>query len=310
MLCVSCEEIISFNISNQTPEIITPSHNDTLQENPILIKWKKMEGATKYQLEIVSPSFNNIQKYILDTIVFKNTFSVNLDSNQFEFRLKAINSGYTSITSEPKRFWVGKNSGLMEKVELLTPLDSLYVNSSFIPIFNWKSYPGAISYEFSLRRGNAFSNGQIIYHSNNIATNLLFLNSSSINLNDGTYTWGIKAYGTSNETTYSTRKFFVDNVEPSVPILIAPSDNENLFINEVGLTWNLGQDNGIIQSERFSKLEIATDLNFTNLIFSEILSNSNFEITLQNGIYFWRVKSIDEANNSSNFSSVFKFTVQ
>ena len=74
LLLPACNDIIAKDISEETPVLILPGANDTISSNPVQFKWEEMEGATKYKLEVVHPSFSNIQTY-----VFINYFKMTMN---------------------------------------------------------------------------------------------------------------------------------------------------------------------------------------------------------------------------------------
>ena len=93
---VSCEKIIAEDITAETPVLILPAENDTVSQNPVHFKWQELEGASKYHLEVVSPSFAAISQFALDSVVTGTDFYFNLDSNEYELKLTALNGGYES----------------------------------------------------------------------------------------------------------------------------------------------------------------------------------------------------------------------
>lgn len=303
----SCNDIISINISNEIPVILTPSMGDSLDVSPINIKWEKMKGATKYRLQIVSPSFDDIEFFVLDTIISNTSFYANLDSNQYELKLSAINSGYTSLEKGPVRFWIGTNSpNQNNKVILVSPSDSLVLNSNNVPNFNWLSFNNSISYEFSLRKGDSFYGANVLSTLNNIVTNSI--NSPLQSYIEGVYWWGIKAYTANSETVYSYRCFLIDNTNPNIPILVSPSDFSTINSNLISFNWSNGVDQGVIKSTIHSRLEISSDNTFGSLVYSEEYNGTSCQVSLSPGIYFWRVKNFDQATNESNYSQTFSFT--
>lgn len=306
---ISCEDIISINITDETPEIITPGNNDTIQENPVTIKWEELKGATKYRLQIVSPSFNSISKYVLDTIIYKNYFVIQLDSSEYELVLTAYNSGYTSKKLGPIKFFVGvspsQNSNF---VHLTSPVDTFYTNTNFNSNFSWSPFENVVDYEFSFRRGVNFGSGEILSTINNIVTNTLNL-PNNIVLSEGTYCWGIKAYTSNSETIFSTRKIFVDVTNPNNAILISPSNFSNVSNNIVTFNWNVGNDLGVIKSPIKSTIEISHDTFFTNLVFTAEYSSATSQATLSTGTYYWRIINRDAAGNISDYSDVYSFNV-
>ena len=300
----SCDDFISINISDKTPVIITPQMEDTLQESPVTIKWENLTGATKYRLQVVSPSFDHIEHYVLDTIVYNNYFVSQLDSSEYELSLTAYNSGYTSKTLGPVKFYVGVNPAVIEhKVELISPSDSLYTKPLFNSNFSWNPFNDAQSYEFSFRRGANFSTSEILTTINNIVTNTINL-PSNISLNEGVYCWGVKAYTSSSETIYSTHKIFVDVTNPNIPSLISPTNLTTQNSGLISFNWSSGLDQGTIKSPIQSTLEISSDLLFNTIVFSDDLSQNTAQVTLTSGTYYWRVLNFDAAGNYSQYSGI------
>ena len=160
LVFTSCKDVIEKNIEGDTPVIILPAAGDTIPFNPVHFKWEELDGATKYRVEIVSPSFSAIQSFVVDSVVTGTNFYFGLDSAQYEFRLTALNAGYESHTTAPVTFWVGTSSGGSGTTVLLNePLNNAYVNEDFDGKFSWLALPGANTYTFELHRTATFAGG-------------------------------------------------------------------------------------------------------------------------------------------------------
>ncbi len=312
LLFGSCKEIIAEDITGDTPELIVPTVNDTVQSNPVLFKWEPLEGASKYRLQVASPGFANISQYALDTTVTVTEFSFALDSNEYELKLTALNGGYTSQTLGPVKFWVGVSpSGGGNSVVLSSPEDGAYVNGEFDQ-FSWNPLTGTSSYEFSLRKGTSFETGQIIHFQNGISTSTLTL-PSTVNLTEGTYHWGVKAYLSGGvETIYTKRALLVDTTSPNTPNTPF-SPNGTVSPVSTPFSWSNGTDNGAVQSPVWSVLQISDDANFGTTLDEQVISGNSVSIDLSGytfgTTYYWRVYNFDEAENTSYFSVTNSFTV-
>lgn len=308
IFAVSCEKIIAEDITAETPVLVLPSVNDTVNQNPVHFKWEEIEGASKYRLEVVSPCFSAISQFPLDTIVTGTDFFFGLDSSQYEMRLTALNGGYESQTTAPVIFWVGvQQVGGGNNVVLNAPVDQSYVNATFNNQFSWTPVAGATSYEFSLREGTSFSTGSILETQNGISTSTYIVPSGL--LPEGEYSWGVKAYFGSVETPFATNQLFVDETDPNVAALVAPADLSVDFAGTITFSWANGTDSGTVQSPVTSILEIATDVNFTNIVESEDVDGSTTDVDLLAGSYFWRVRNEDEAGNTAGASSIYELTL-
>src|SRR5690554_2299346 len=97
---ISCNDFIEKDISGKIPSMILPNDGDTIAEFSSFI-WNEVEGATKYRLEIHSPSFNNPNFIAIDTVVTSTDINLTLSPNDYQLRLKALNNGYESLFMDP-----------------------------------------------------------------------------------------------------------------------------------------------------------------------------------------------------------------
>lgn len=304
-----CEKIVAEDISEKTPVLILPTVYDTIGSNPVHFKWEAMEGATKYRLQIVGPGFSNISEYLLDSVITLTDFYMELDSNEYEMKLTALNGAYESVTLGPLKFWVGVQSTVSNNVvTLLTPEDQKYESELFDNKFSWIPLSDASSYEFSIRKGSSFQTGDIIDQQNTIST---FTYTVPDELTEGTYFWGVKAYLSTGETNFTVRTLYIDTTGPNLPVLSTPADNASVTSGDVSFIWNNGSDPGTIHSPVHSYFELATDAAFTSTVPGTPidLQTNTFTINLSSGIYYWRVTNSDEAGHSSGESTTFTFTI-
>lgn len=309
LFAASCEKIIAEDITTETPVLILPAENDTVNQNPVHFKWEEMEGASKYHLEVVSPSFASISQFALDSIITGTDFFFNLDSNEYELKLTALNGGYESQILGPCKFWVGvqPSGGSGNNVVLTSPSDQQYVNDQFNNQFTWTPLSGATSYEFSIRQGNDFSTGLVIDAQNGISTSNYTIPSGL--LTEGEYHWGVKAYFGTTETPFTVHQLLVDETNPNDAILTSPTDFSNLSQGTITFVWSNGTDSGIIQSPITSTLEIASDVGFGSIIQTVSIEGSTTDVNLASGTYYWRVTNADSAGNSASASSTYQLTL-
>ncbi len=309
LLLSSCNDIIEKDITGDTPVVILPQANDTVAANPVHFKWEELEGATKYRLQIVSPSFANIAIYALDSVVSGTNFFYGLDSNQYEFRLTALNAGYESVTTAPITFWVGTSAATStDVVQLVSPANNLYVNETFTGLYQWTLLPTADHYMFELHYGNSFA-GQTVDLIPDIQS-WTCSSYSGTQLAEDQYTWGVKAYMTdASETVYTKRTFYVDTTNPGLATLVLPVSNQTVSLSSspsVTFSWTFPTDNGVTVSRApvFATLEMSTNATFTNIVLSRpyaaTLATATENMTTQGiptGTYYWRIRLSDEAGN-------------
>lgn len=303
-----CKEIVATDISDTVPVLILPQQNDTLQNNPVHFKWEEVEGATKYHLQIVSKSFQNIEEYVVDSLVESTSIFISLDSNEYELMLTAMNAGYTSHTLGPIKFWVGVSAVTnSSSVTLQKPANNAYFNETFVDSsFSWSVLTNASSYEFSIRKGTSYASPNIIETTAGIVTNQYQLSNT---LDEGEYHWGVKAYfSNGSETGVSTRRFYIDTVNPTIPALVSPTGSNPQ--GDIVFSWSSAADPGSVHSPLESYIEVSQDAAFTQLISSGYVPGSSATVNItQAGAYYYRVKQVDSAGNESSFSTTGQFSV-
>ncbi len=308
-----CKDFIEKNISEETPVLILPANNATINANPVHFKWEELEGATNYRIEIVSPDFANVQSFPLDSIVTGTNFFFGLDSAQYEIRITAMNAGFNSKPSAIKRFWVGTSQGGANSVTLLNPAADVYENESFDGKFSWNPITSTAvsSYTFELHETNSFGGAYVGQPINQLGiTAITVPDAVGTELEDGPYCWGVKAYFVNGgETEFSKRVFYIDKTAPGLAVLNLPTNNFTVGAGNVDFTWTLPAQ-GANQSPIQSKLEIATDTGFSNLV--EVIPYSTattYPRTMTPGTYYWRVIVKDEAGNISTPGATAYYTL-
>lgn len=309
-----CKDFIEKDISGDTPVLILPGNNATINANPVHIKWEELEGATQYRIEIVSPEFANIESFPLDSIVTGTNFFFGLDSAQYEIRITAMNAGFSSQPSAIKRFWVGTSQGGANSVTLLSPGANKYFNEDFDGNFSWAIVPNAGSYTFELHQTNSFAGANVISPIDQIGITGINAGVTGADLQEMAYCWGVKAYITGGgETDFSKRVFYIDKTDPPLAGLSSPANNSAIATGTIAFTWTLPADLGAIQSPRTSKVQIAHDTGFTNLveITPDVFSTQNTKDVelLTPGTYYWRVIVIDEAGNLTTPTTYYTLTL-
>ncbi len=102
-LCfIACDDIFVENISDNAVNIVAPGVDAALQNNSVSLVWETLEGAETYQVIVVSPSFDNIQTYVCDSITEDYKIKVDLDPGKYEWSVQAHNSAYESLKSTRK----------------------------------------------------------------------------------------------------------------------------------------------------------------------------------------------------------------
>ena len=293
--------------------IVVPNDGQTVSQNPVHFKWESMSGATRYRLQVVSPSFDNISVYAIDSVIIGTDFSIALDSNSYELKLTAMNAGYTSNTLGPVAFTVGvqPSEGGGGTVVLTSPEDNAYFKNAdaFQRTFTWTDLSNASHYELYLKKGTTFSGGV------DVVPPYTYINppqktiESTVAMSEGQYHWGVRAYlNDDTETALAKRTFFIDTTRPNKPVPISPNAGEGT--GTVTFTWNNSTDPGAVHAPVNSIVEVSEDQTFTVISGTSTVQGSTTTITLLGiGTRYWRVRNKDAAGNESAYSVTLPFSL-
>lgn len=92
----NCEAIFVEDISDKAVVLLAPTENATVSAGTVQFNWQSVPDATNYELQIATPTFLNANQILIDTLITNTSFSKSLEIGDYEWRVKAINSDYTT----------------------------------------------------------------------------------------------------------------------------------------------------------------------------------------------------------------------
>jgi len=304
LLLLGCTDVFEEDISSETVDIIYPKSNEIIYSNVVNFQWEPVVEASAYQLQVYDENSLNV----LDTLVSNTNFSQSLAPGLYEWKVRAENFAYSTSYTSLTAFEVAVTTDLSQQVVILnTPSDQKYFSDISNLSLTWSELPAATSYELFIDKD---LNGiQTIVSAGNL-TQTIYTPDVSLFSDDAIYKWRIAAHNSVSATAFAERIFYIDKVVPNQPQLLLPDDAANISTTSITFTWQTGNDSGNVQSPIIHYIYIATDIDFSQVI-AQASTNTNqlvYSIT-SSGTYYWRVKSIDEAGNSST-SITRTFTIQ
>jgi hypothetical protein len=101
LVFIGCEAVFVEDISNESVILLAPSESSTVSSGDITFRWQLVDQAELYSIQIVSPSFENVNQFVLDTVVSpvdsiqtSRSLTQDLDLGNYQWRVKALNSEY------------------------------------------------------------------------------------------------------------------------------------------------------------------------------------------------------------------------
>ncbi|GGF10405.1 hypothetical protein [Flavobacterium limi] len=292
---ISCEEVLFVeDISDEEITLITPANNSVLFSTGVSFSWDKVENADKYHLQIAKPNFTNPIEIVLDTLVSKNLYNQQLNIGKYEWRIKAVNSGYETAY-KTWAFEILNNDDFQNNtVVLLTPNNNLITKNTAQKL-SWQSIIGASEYQLQIYD----SNNEIVKENSAATTNFDYT------FPDGNFTWKVRASNGSKQTLYATRIILVDTKVPNTPTLSNPVDKSTTTATNINFQFSR---TAIAGSTEKDSIYVYSESALTNLKFKDQVT-SPYSKTLTAGSYYWYVQTFDQAGNTSAKSSVFSFTI-
>jgi hypothetical protein len=295
MLLFSCEEILlEQDISESNVELIAPANNSQFSTTTLSFSWQLVENATEYQLQIAKPNFTAPLQIVIDTLIQSNSFPTQLQIGQYEWRVRALNSGYSTPYSN-RFFSILNNDDFQNNTVILTtPSNNLNSN---IPAktLSWQPLTGATNYQIQI----------IDSQSNSVVNQSLTNTTYNHTFSEGLFSWKVRASNGTENTLYTARSILIDTTVPNIPILNTPANNSSTAETNISFSWNRIPISGSVEIDH---IYIYSNSALTNVV-EEADATTPYSTTLTTGTYYWRVKSLDAAANESNFSNTFSFTI-
>jgi uncharacterized protein YegP (UPF0339 family) len=298
-LCTAgCEAVFERDISKDSITVKSPQDGYCSNVSKIYFWWDELKGAENYHVQLVSPSFDTIREFILDTLMSDTRIELYLDPGRYQWRIRAQNSAYHSNYTTMSFSIVGTEDLSQQSIHLLMPADNDTTKLS-AQQFMWDSVPYAANYRIEIWQPD-LSGTQI--HSA-----LLTSHQTSFTFaNDGLYLWRVRAENQSSITSYASRQILIDTHIPSAPELISPANNATLSISNVLFQWKHDTVAGSIIHD---SLKVASDYLCQNTIINIKTTAQTYSDSIPAGTWYWKVKSADAAGNTGNWSTIFQFIV-
>jgi len=301
-LFVGCDDVIEEDITDENIVITAPLNGVTVVSNSVTFQWNSNSGSDDYRVQVNDVS-NTI---VVDSLVSTNSFTYPLSPGVYSWRVRGENFAYQTAYTFPVSFTLEASTIMTNQTVILnSPSDNFPTNSTTGQFVTWADISTADSYTLELDR-DVSGNVSTINQFPGITDASYTIGNADMST-DGIYIWKVKALNiiTATETLYSTRKILLDTQVPNVPVFVAPladaAENQN---SPITFSWDNGTDPGVVNTTVNSVLELASDINFTNVVQTyTVASNSESHTFTATGDYFWRIKNKDTAGNESSYTA-------
>ena len=295
-----CSDILEEDISNDMVILTAPANGAAVQQNTVTFWWEELEGSTSYRLQIVSPSFDSVVTLVAnETIEEATSFEMTLATGSYQWKVVGVNFGYETESNDVFDLTIESDTtlSLSDEVLILTnPSLDAAVNTGIIQ-FSWQALIGVGSYNLQIASPD-FSNSSFM-----ISNELLINTTIAKTLAEGDYKWRVRGQNDTSVSPFTERSLTIDLTAPNQPVLTAPA-NGAMVNAPILLDWTAD-----LASER-DTLYIYGDSLMVVTVLKLPLTDTEYSFDNSADNYFWRVRTVDLADNKSPFSELRKFIVE
>lgn len=301
LLCfAACEEILEKPLTKVEMVLIAPADNTVSREYVQTFSWEPVDGALKYQIQIVSNTFEFPTLMLVDSSVTNNNFIYSLKPGTYQWRVRALN-GSSKSPYVIRNLAIDTASMKDQQVRLTAPANGLLTNSGLVT-FKWQVLFGAKNYR--LQVDTAGFTG-----SNLVLDQLVATNEYNFNLTkDAIYQWRVRAENDTAVSQYSlTQTITIDRTPPAAPLLTSPANDSTGLVLPVALQWSAVSD--AVKYKLYVYKSDGTTL-YDNT-FPLTVTGTRYELNKGSSRekLYWQVKTLDQAGNESGFSIKRNFTL-
>jgi hypothetical protein len=302
LLFSACKAIIEPSISDRKVIPLAPGDMTKSTSYALTFWWEPVEDALSYNLQVVSPSFNNISALVTDTVIITNKFTLNLKPGDYEWKVCAQNGSSQTSFSRPRSFTVLLSSIKGQSVQLKSPLTNYLTNQNTVSL-EWNSLYGATKYTLQIDT-NSFSNeSKLIYNQAIPAQQYLFTFPK-----DQIYQWRVRAENDTAKADWSAVNVMLYDHTPPGPVnVIAPTNNQ-MVNSPVSLQWS-----AVATAAKYKLYVFKSDsVTVYNNTFPPVLNSTNYSFSA--GILgervVWKVAAVDAAGNEGQATAVRSFVLR
>jgi hypothetical protein len=294
-LFVACQNLLEQDISDRTVVLNSPPDQLHSQNYTQTFWWSEVDGASSYNLQVVSPSFDYMERLVLDTNVNENQFTYSFYPDTFTWRVKAINPA-SETSYAYATFYIDSTEG--PQIPVLNKPGNNEITKDSTISFSWFASTNASNYRILIKEGEDIVSSLIVYETS-IAYPDKVLGTQL--LDDGDYTWTIKAENEVGQSDYaSVRNLTVDRELPTTPEIQKPKAYDT--IDNFELTWKRGINLGTIITDSLIVYKDSSGVKeLLNLKTVDTVYNYSGATA---GWYRFKVKSVDAAGNQSEWSGI------
>ena len=291
------------------PTLLTPANGKVTTDSTPWLDWSTVTDATAvhYQLQ-VDDSADCLSPVVSKTWLNGSSWTVDaaLPDGVYYWRVRAVDAaGNASAWASAWTFRVDTTAPAVPTP--LTPANGKVTTDS-TPWLDWSTVTDATAVHYQLQVDDSADCLSPV-------VSKTWLNGSSWTVDaalpDGVYYWRVRAVDAAGNASAwaSAWTFRVDTTAPAVPVLVTPANGQVTTDSTPWLDWSTVTDATAVHYQ----VQVDNSADFSSPAESKTWVNSSWwtvSSVLSPGTYYWRVRAVDAAGNTSAWTSAWTFTVQ
>jgi phosphodiesterase/alkaline phosphatase D-like protein len=293
------------------PILKTPVAQATNVVHPVVLSWKPVTGAARYQVQVATAESFATLAYTTDSLTTTTTTVTSLLANtRYFWRVRALTAATPAVAGAWSIVWsftTAAESATLPAPILIAPANQA-VGVARTVVLSWGAVTGAARYHAQLATAETFATP--IFTADSLTSTSTTVTGLLANTR---YFWRVRAINAATPavaSAWSTVWSFTTAAEsPALPapILTAPANQATSVARPVVLSWT-----AVTGAARYY-VQVATVESFATLVHStDSATATSVSLTglLANTRYFWRVRAINAATPAvaSAWSTVWSFT--
>lgn len=105
-MLLGCETALEKPLEKDSVILLSPKDSLVTSTASQTFYWDLLDGAAEYQLQVVSPRFNAIERLIKDTVMNGTQFTIDLAKGDYEWRVRGLNYSSASMFSKINTLYI------------------------------------------------------------------------------------------------------------------------------------------------------------------------------------------------------------
>jgi len=274
----------------EAPSLVSPEDGSNVGTE-VTLEWSAVADADGYHVQVSQDS--SFSSLVVDAEVADTSYTATLTEGTYYWRVRSKSGNYTSTWSDVWSFNVIE----LYPPALLSPEDGEVVGLEPIQVtLDWSDVDRVDEYEVEVATDSGFTNVLL-------SAMVTVSEYTTPELDAGTYYWRVRVHYSGVVSDWSEVWHFVVS-ELEAPTLVAPADGHAVGFEPATVKFVWENVFGATGYE----IQVATDSDFTSVVVSASTPATEYEVELNRGIYYWRVRA--EADGSySAWSDVWRTRV-